>query len=74
MGLIGDVRIDDGKVLRVPRCDPVYRTGNKEYLAPVESYLKSINGLTVIGRYGAFNRTIRSQHPHGTACSGEHRQ
>ncbi len=53
-GLIGDVRIDDGKVLRVPRCYPVYRTGYKEYLAPVESYLKSINGLTVIGRYGAF--------------------
>jgi protoporphyrinogen oxidase len=53
-GLIGNARIDAGKILRVPRCYPVYRTGYKKHLLPVERYLRSIEGLSVIGRYGAF--------------------
>ena len=53
-GLIGDCRVLDAHVHRVPRCYPVYHLGYKEALKPVESYLRTINNLDVIGRYGAF--------------------
>jgi protoporphyrinogen oxidase len=43
-----------GHVERVPRCYPVYRRGYKDALAPVEAYLRTVQGLTVVGRYGAF--------------------
>jgi protoporphyrinogen oxidase len=44
----------NGKVLRIPRCYPVYRRGYKELLRPIQEYLSSIRGLQVIGRYGSF--------------------
>ncbi|MEM6724615.1 MAG: FAD-dependent oxidoreductase [Bacteroidota bacterium] len=53
-GLIGETKISDGYVFRIPRCYPVYSTGYKERLKPVEDYLKTIESLQVIGRYGAF--------------------
>lgn len=53
-GLIGDAEILDGHVHRVKNCYPVYYKGYKEKLKPVENYLSTINGLSVIGRYGAF--------------------
>lgn len=53
-GLIGDAPILDGYIHRVKNCYPVYNTGYKENLAPVEAYLSTIEGLSVIGRYGAF--------------------
>jgi protoporphyrinogen oxidase len=53
-GLIGQAAITEGKVIRVPRCYPVYRTGYKAHLAKVESYLREFSGLTPIGRYGSF--------------------
>lgn len=53
-GLIGKAEILGGHVYRIPRCYPVYDTGYKENLRPVEQYLESINRLHVIGRYGAF--------------------
>ena len=43
-----------GKVVRVPKCYPVYATGYREHLAPIEQYLSGQHGLSVIGRYGAF--------------------
>ena len=43
-----------GKVVRVPKCYPVYARGYRQYLKPVEDYLSTVPGLTVIGRYGAF--------------------
>ena len=43
-----------GKVIRIPRCYPVYNKGYKDNLVPVENYLSRISGLSVIGRYGAF--------------------
>jgi protoporphyrinogen oxidase len=46
--------IIDGKVVRVPRCYPVYATGYRDQLAPVEQYLRQQPGISVIGRYGAF--------------------
>ena len=41
-------------LLRVPKCYPVYETGYQKHLQPVQSYLDTIEGLVVIGRYGAF--------------------
>ena len=43
-----------GKVVRVPKCYPVYATGYRTHLAPIEQYLSAQHGLSVIGRYGAF--------------------
>ncbi|MCS7211240.1 MAG: FAD-dependent oxidoreductase [Chloroherpetonaceae bacterium] len=53
-GLIGEARILDGYVYRIHRCYPVYRRGYKEKLKPIEGYLSGMEGLWVIGRYGAF--------------------
>ena len=53
-GLIGEATISDGHVYRIPRCYPVYGMGYKEKLQPVEDYLKTVQNLQVIGRYGAF--------------------
>lgn len=53
-GLIGGARVLDGHVVRVRRCYPVYRSGYKDYLARVVSYLRGFGGLTPIGRYGSF--------------------
>jgi protoporphyrinogen oxidase len=52
--LIKNSKILSGKVIRIPKCYPVYSMGYKENLKPVEKYLTGINGLSVIGRYGAF--------------------
>ena len=53
-GLIKDTEITNAHVHRIHRCYPVYKKGYKEKLKPVEEYLSSIEGLSVIGRYGAF--------------------
>lgn len=53
-GLIGSAEITAGHVYRIHRCYPVYSTGYKDTLKPVENYLSSIENLHVIGRYGAF--------------------
>jgi protoporphyrinogen oxidase len=41
-------------LLRVPKCYPVYETGYQQHLQPVQAYLDTVEGLLVIGRYGAF--------------------
>lgn len=53
-GLLGSAQVIAGHVCRIPRCYPVYSRGYKERLAPIVEHLKSIRGLTAIGRYGAF--------------------
>jgi protoporphyrinogen oxidase len=53
-GLVSEAQILGGHVHRIKRCYPVYDLGYKERLRPVEAYLSSIAGLSVIGRYGAF--------------------
>jgi hypothetical protein len=44
----------EGKIVKLPRCYPVYFRGYREALAPVREYLSTIEGLHVIGRYGAY--------------------
>ena len=53
-GLITKNSVKDGHVVRVPRCYPVYASGYKRHLKPVEEFLSRQEGLSVIGRYGAF--------------------
>lgn len=53
-GFAGEEDIKTGKVIRLPRCYPVYFKDYKITLSPVEEYLGSIKNLHVIGRYGAY--------------------
>src|SRR5262249_11056048 len=53
-GLIGAAPVLDARVVRVPRCYPVYRIGYKRHLARVVDYLRGFRNLTPIGRYGSF--------------------
>ena len=53
-GLVAGEQVKAGKVIRVPKCYPVYSTGYRKHLEPVEQYLSGLPGLSVIGRYGSF--------------------
>jgi protoporphyrinogen oxidase len=53
-GLVDHRAVREGHVVRLHRCYPVYRRGYKEHLARIVPWLKTIRGLTAIGRYGAF--------------------
>lgn len=53
-GLIKDLEISEGHIIKIPKCYPVYGKGYKEPLQKVETYLSTINNLSVIGRYGSF--------------------
>lgn len=52
--LIPKNTVQEGKVIRIPKCYPVYATGYRTHLEPIEHYLSAQKGLSVIGRYGAF--------------------
>ena len=55
LGLVSkDEPINNYHIVRVPKCYPVYETGYQAHLKTIENYLDTINGLTPIGRYGAF--------------------
>ena len=53
-GLLGSAPVLDGRVVRLPRCYPVYRRGYREQLAPLIAHLRTLPRLSAIGRYGAF--------------------
>ncbi len=53
-GLVPAGAVQAGHVLRVPKCYPVYATGYRRHLKPVQEFLAAQPGLSVIGRYGAF--------------------
>ncbi|REK09971.1 MAG: FAD-dependent oxidoreductase [Planctomycetota bacterium] len=53
-GLLGRSRVLDGYVVRVKRCYPVCARGYKRHVQTITDHLDSIRGLSVIGRYGAF--------------------
>ncbi|WP_344926317.1 FAD-dependent oxidoreductase [Aquimarina addita] len=47
-------QIDNFKIVRVPKCYPVYEIGYRDHLDVIQNYLTSIDKLIPIGRYGAF--------------------
>lgn len=53
-GLLRGKPVLDGRVIRLSRSYPVYRRGYKQHLAKVTGFLEGFQGLTAIGRYGAF--------------------
>jgi protoporphyrinogen oxidase len=53
-GLVPKDEEMEGEVVKLPRCYPIYFRGYTEVLEPVQEYLGSIEGLHVIGRYGAY--------------------
>ena len=53
-GLVGTPNVLGGHVVRIRRCYPVYSRGYKALLDPIVECVKSISGLSAIGRYGAF--------------------
>lgn len=54
VGILGNERVEDGMLLRVPRCYPVYERGYRRTLDELACHLARYEGLTVIGRAGAF--------------------
>lgn len=44
----------NSKVIKIPKCYPVYETGYMQNLNPIIDYLKSFSNLKLIGRYGSF--------------------
>lgn len=53
-GLLQGAPVTAGHVVRLRRCYPVYARGYKRHLQLLTSHLDTIQGLTAIGRYGAF--------------------
>jgi protoporphyrinogen oxidase len=54
-GLGRGAAVLEGKVVRLPRCYPVYRRGYRAWLEPLARHLRSAHpDLLAIGRYGAF--------------------
>lgn len=49
-----DVKILNAKVVKVPKCYPVYEIGYQKNMDIIINYLNKIEGLYPIGRYGAF--------------------
>ena len=52
--LIEPGSIEDGYVQRVPKCYPVYSSGYRDILQPIQNFLSEIDQITPIGRYGSF--------------------
>ena len=53
-GLVSNILIEKGHVIRLPKCYPVYSLGYKEKLQPVKDFLDEFDNISVIGRYGSF--------------------
>ncbi|MDE0471455.1 MAG: FAD-dependent oxidoreductase [Ekhidna sp.] len=50
----GEDKILNAKVVKVPKCYPVYESGYQENMKVIIDFLDKIKGLILIGRYGAF--------------------
>ena len=53
-GLVKDLEINNSKVVRIPKCYPIYKIGYKKNLKPIKKWLNKHKELSVIGRYGSF--------------------
>ena len=54
IGLVHKEQILEGKLVKIPKCYPMYETGYKDNLNVVIAFLNKIEGLIPIGRYGSF--------------------
>jgi len=54
MGFIKKDKIEFAFVYREPKAYPAYIQGYQKYLKTVKDYLRTINNLQIIGRYGTF--------------------
>lgn len=54
IGLLHSQTISDSHIIRIPRSYPVYKIGYDRHIEVIAEYLSSIDGLSVIGRYGSF--------------------
>ena len=52
-GLVNKDSILRGFVQRVPKCYPVYSSGYREILEPIQNFLDTVKTITPIGRYGS---------------------
>ena len=46
--------VQNGFIQRVPKCYPVYSSGYREILEPIQEFLNDVKTITPIGRYGSF--------------------
>jgi len=54
-GLLSGASVMGGRVVRVPKCYPVYRRGYREHLNRMIGYLRrNLPQVSAIGRYGSF--------------------
>jgi len=53
-GLLGAGRVTDGKVVRVPRAYPIYDRGYRARLDVVVDWVRGLENLQAMGRYGMF--------------------
>lgn len=54
IGLLQAQTVCNSHIIRIPRSYPVYRIGYDQHVDVIANYLKTIDGLSVIGRYGSF--------------------
>lgn len=52
--LLKNNKILDGKVVKIPKCYPIYEKDYKRKIKIISNYLKKIKNISVIGRYGSF--------------------
>lgn len=52
--LVNSGSVKAGQVVRVPKCYPVYVSGYKKNLKPIEDFLQKQRNIITIGRYGSF--------------------
>ena len=52
--LVSTGSICEGYVRRVAKCYPVYNSGYRDLLEPIQNYLRQIDRIIPIGRYGSF--------------------
>lgn len=53
-GLLRGARVLDGTVVRVPKAYPVYHRGYAEHVAVIVRWLRGLENLQAVGRYGMF--------------------
>lgn len=54
IGLLGNERVSDGFVVRLPRTYPLYAGNYKAALENIQAYFEGFENLQLIGRYGSF--------------------